>query len=214
MHAVKRFNPERGVRLATYAMWWIKATVHEYILKSWSLVKIGTTAAQKKLFFNLRRLKNRISAGEEADLSLEQANYIAEELRVDPRDVTEMNGRMRGDISLNVPVTREDASDEMQDWLPDPAPDPESVLSELEDRNRTTIALRDALARLTPRERHVIEARFLAEQATSLEDLGAVFGVSRERIRQIETRALQKIRGVLQARLYGEPSLDSGACIR
>ncbi|KRR19801.1 RNA polymerase sigma factor RpoH [Bradyrhizobium retamae] len=203
MHAVKRFNPEKGVRLSTYAMWWIKATVHEYILRSWSLVKIGTTAAQKKLFFKLRKLKGRISAGEDGDLSPEQVKYIADELGVGSRDVVEMNGRMRGDISLNLPKTREDGSEEMQDYLVDPAPDPESLLSEVQDRDQVRSALKDALAGLTPREQHIIGARFLAEQPKTLEELGATFGVSRERIRQIEVRALQKIGGALRARLGG-----------
>ncbi|MCA6117073.1 RNA polymerase sigma factor RpoH [Bradyrhizobium sp. WSM 1738] len=203
MHAVKRFNPEKGVRLSTYAMWWIKATIHEYILRSWSLVKIGTTAAQKKLFFNLRKLKSRISAGEDSDLSPEQAKYIAAELNVDSREVVEMNGRMRGDISLNLPTTREDGSEEMQNWLLDPAPDPETLLSEAQDRNQVRTALKEALTSLTPRERHIVRARFLAEQPTTLEDLGATFGVSRERVRQIEVRALQKIRGALRTRLGG-----------
>jgi RNA polymerase sigma-32 factor len=212
MLAVKRFKPELGVRLATYAMWWIKATVHEYILRSWSLVKIGTTAAQKKLFFNLRKLKSRISAGEEGDLSPEQVKYIADELKVDSREVVEMNGRLRGDISLNTPVTRDDASDEMQDRLVDPAPDPETLLSEAEDRNRVRTALKDALAALSPRERRIVEARFLAEQPKTLEDLGATFGVSRERIRQIEVRALQKIKGALRARLDERDRPVLGAC--
>ncbi|NOJ49055.1 RNA polymerase sigma factor RpoH [Bradyrhizobium archetypum] len=201
MHAVKRFKPEKGFRLATYAMWWIKATIHEYILRSWSLVKIGTTAAQKKLFFNLRKLKSRISAGEDRELSSEQVKYIAEELKVDSRDVVEMNGRMRGDISLNLPMSREDGSEEWQDSLVDPAPDPESLLSEAEDRDRTSIALKDALADLTSREQRIIEARYLAERPKTLEELGATFCVSRERIRQIEVRALQKIRGKLRDRL-------------
>ncbi|WP_213290475.1 RNA polymerase sigma factor RpoH [Bradyrhizobium sp. sGM-13] len=203
MHAVKRFKPEKGVRLATYAMWWIKATVHEYILRSWSLVKIGTTAAQKKLFFNLRKLKSRISAGEDGDLSSEQVKYIADELAVDSRDVVEMNGRMRGDISLNLPKTRKDGSEEMQDCLVDPAPDPESLLSEAQDRDQVRSALKDALAGLMPREQHIIGARFLTEQPKTLEDLGATFRVSRERIRQIEVRALQKIKATLRARLGG-----------
>jgi RNA polymerase sigma-32 factor len=203
MQAVKRFKPEKGVRLATYAMWWIKATVHEYILRSWSLVKIGTTAAQKKLFFNLRKLKSRISAGEDFDLSPEQAKYIADELKVAPREVVEMNGRIQGDISLNLPMTREDGSEEIQDWLVDPAPDPERRLAEFEDRHRLRSALNDALALLNPRERHIVGARFLAEQPKTLEELGATFRVSRERVRQIEVRALQKIRGALGARLDG-----------
>jgi RNA polymerase sigma-32 factor len=207
MQAVKRFEPERGVRLATYAMWWIKATVHEYILRSWSLVKIGTTAAQKKLFFNLRRLKNRISAGEDVDLSPEQAEYIAAQLKVAPREVFEMNGRIRGDTSLNLPTSGEDGSEEMQAWLVDPAPEPERQLAESEDRHRLRSALNDALALLTPRERHILGARFLAERPKTLEELAATFAVSRERVRQIEVRALQKIRGALGARLEGSPPL-------
>jgi RNA polymerase sigma-32 factor len=201
MQAVKRFEPEKGVRLATYAMWWIKATVHEYILRSWSMVKIGTTAAQKKLFFHL--LKNRISAGEDGGLSPEQVNYIADQLKVDHREVVDMNGRMRGDVSLNMPTTREDASEQLQDWLVDPAPDPESLLSEAQDRHRLRTALKDALAALSPRERHIIGARFLVDQPKTLEELGLTFGVSRERVRQIEVRALQKVRGALRARLEG-----------
>lgn len=203
MHAVKRFKPEKGVRLATYAMWWIKATVHEYILRSWSLVKIGTTAAQKKLFFNLRKLKNRISAGEDSDLSPEQVKYIADELQVNAREVVEMNGRIRGDISLNLPTFREDGSEAMQDWLVDPAPDPEHLLAETQDRDLIRTALNDALAALTPREQSIIKSRFLADQPKTLEELGATFGVSRERVRQIEVRALQKIRHSLRARLEG-----------
>ncbi|AHY49389.1 RNA polymerase sigma-32 factor [Bradyrhizobium japonicum SEMIA 5079] len=211
MQAVKRFKPEKGVRLATYAMWWIKATVHEYILRSWSLVKIGTTAAQKKLFFNLRKLKSRISAGEDFDLSPEQAKYIADELKVAPREVVEMNGRIRGDTSLNLTMTREEGSEEVQDWLVDPAPDPETRLAELEDRHRLGSALNDALALLSHRERHIVGARFLAEPPKTLEELGATFGVSRERVRQIEVRALQKIRSALGARLDGSARLPTAA---
>lgn len=207
MLAVKRFQPDKGVRLATYAMWWIKATIHEYILRSWSLVKMGTTAAQKKLFFNLRKLKSRISASDDVDLSPEQAEYIAGELKVAPREVVEMNGRIRGDTSLNLPTTREDGSEEIQDWLIDPAPDPETLLSETEDRNRVRSALKDALALLNPRERHIVGARFLAEQPTTLEELAGTFGVSRERVRQIEVRALQKMRSALRSRLHGSPRL-------
>lgn len=203
MLAVKRFKPEKGVRLATYAMWWIKATLHEYVLKFWSLVKIGTTAAQKKLFFKLRKLKSQISAGEEADLSPDQVGYIAEQLQVLPREVVEMNGRIRGDISLNLPLTQQDGSEQMQDCLVDPSPDPESLLSKRVDRERVRSALEDALAALTSRERHIIEARFLAERPKTLDELGPTFGVSRERIRQIEVRALQKIRSALSARLDG-----------
>lgn len=210
MLAVKRFKPEKGVRLATYAMWWIKATVHEYILKSWSLVKIGTTAAQKKLFFNPRKLKSRISATDDVNLAPEQAEYIANQLKVAPREVVEMNGRMRGDTSLNLPMTREDGSEEIQDWLVDPAPDPETLLAESEDRYRLSSALNDALALLNSRERYIVRARFLAQQPKTLEELAAAFGVSRERVRQIEVRALQKIRAALSGRLGGSPRLPDG----
>lgn len=203
MQAVKRFEPEKGVRLATYAMWWIKATVQEYILRSWSLVKIGTTAAQKKLFFNLRKLKSRISAGDDRGLLPEQVKYIADHLKVASREGVEMNGRMRGDVSLNAPTSQEDLSAEMQDWQVDPAPDPESLLSEAEDRNRLRAAMQDALAALSPRERHIIRARFLIDQPKTLEELGGTLRVSRERVRQIEGRALQKVRGTLRARLEG-----------
>ncbi|WP_377831110.1 RNA polymerase sigma factor RpoH (plasmid) [Bradyrhizobium lupini] len=203
MLAVKRFEPKKGFRLATYAMWWIKATVQEYVLRSWSLVKIGTTAAQKKLFFNLRKLKNRIGAGQQGELSPEQVSYIAKELKVDGREVVEMNGRIRGDVSLNVPMTH--TSEEMQDRLLDPSPDPETLVSDAEDGERTRGALKDALAALTSRERSIIEARYLTEQPNTLDELAAKFGVSRERIRQIEARALQKIKGAVCARLDGTP---------
>lgn len=198
MLAVKRFKPEKGFRLATYAMWWIKAAVQEYVLRSWSLVKLGTTAAQKKLFFNLRRLKGRISAHENDDLSPEQVNYIAEQLKVGPRDVAEMNGRMRGDVSLTAPASR-DASGDRQDCLADSLPDPESLLCEAEERMQKRAALRNALTVLTPRERCIIQSRFLTERPKTLEELGRTFGVSRERIRQIEIRALQKIKTTLSA---------------
>jgi RNA polymerase sigma-32 factor len=150
----------------------------------------------------LRKLKNRISAGEDGLLP-EQVNYIADQLKVDYHEVVDMNGRMRGDVSLNVPTTGEDASEQLQNWLVDPAPDPESLLSEAEDRNRLRTALKDALAALSPRERHIIGARFLVDQPKTLEELGLTFGVSHERVRQIEVRALQKVRGALRARLEG-----------
>lgn len=203
MLAVKRFEPEKGFRLATYAMWWIKATVQEYVLRSWSLVKIGTTAAQKKLFFNLRKLKTRLAASEDAVLSPEQVKFISDELKVDARDVIEMNGRMRGDVSLNVPMSQQDYSEEMQDRLVDPSPDPESLIADAEERSRAMAALNEALGGLNSRERRIIEARFLAERSATLEDLAHTFGVSRERIRQIELRALQKMKTAMRARLEG-----------
>jgi RNA polymerase sigma-32 factor len=173
------------------------------------LVKIGTTAAQKKLFFNLRKLKSRISAGEDFDLSPDQAKYIADELKVAPREVVEMNGRIRGDISLNLTMTREEGSEEVQHWLVDPAPDPETRLAEFEDHHRLGSALKDALALLSHRERHIVGARFLAEPPKTLEELAATFGVSRERVRQIEVRALQKIRSALATRLDRSASLPA-----
>jgi RNA polymerase sigma-32 factor len=199
MLAVKRFEPEKGCRLATYAMWWIKSTVQEYVLRSWSLVKIGTTAAQKKLFFNLRKLKNRISASEAGDLSPEQVNFIAHSLEVEPREVIEMNGRMRGEISLNAHAIQDAASEEMQEFLIDPSADPEGELAESEEREQLGATLRDALTALSSRERTIIEARFLADERVTFEELGRRLGVSRERIRQIEVRALQKLRMAMRA---------------
>ena len=194
MLAVKRFNPEKGVRLATYAIWWIKATIQEYILRSWSLVKIGTTPAQKKLFFNLRKLKSRIAGAEEVNLAPEHVNLIAEKLKVAPREVIEMNGRMRGDVTLNLPLNREENGEEAQDLLIDAAPDPEGLFVANEDRCRTQDALSAALGALSPRERQILEDRFLREQPSTLDELAATFKVSRERIRQIEARALQKMK--------------------
>ena len=204
MLAVKRFNPEKGVRLATYAIWWIKATIQEFVLRSWSLVKIGTTPAQKKLFFNLRKLKSRISAAEQVDLAPEHVNFIAEKLEVTPREVVEMNGRLRGDVTLNLPLSREENGGEAQDLLIDAAPDPESLFFENEDRCRTRAALSVALGALSSRERCIIEERFLSEQPKTLDELSATFKVSRERVRQIEARALQKMKMALSGCLKGD----------
>ncbi|MCJ2015694.1 RNA polymerase sigma factor RpoH [Methylobacterium sp. J-076] len=192
MQAVKRFDPDKGFRLATYAMWWIKAAIQEYILRSWSLVKMGTTANQKKLFFNLRKAKGRISALEEGDLRPEQVAHIATRLGVPEQDVVDMNRRLSGDTSLNAPL-REEGEGEWQDWLVDNAPSQETVLvREQEGQNRLS-ALRDALGVLNPRERRIFEARRLAEDPITLEDLSGEFGVSRERVRQIEVRAFEKV---------------------
>ena len=164
-------------------------------------MKVGTTPAQKKLFFNLRKLKSRISATEEVDLAPEHVNFIAEKLKVPPREVVEMNGRMRGDVTLNSPLNREESGDEAQDLLIDAAPDPESLFFENEDCHRKREALSEALGALSSRERRIVEARFLSEQPNTLDELAATFNVSRERIRQIEARALQKMKTTLSDRL-------------
>ena len=200
MQAVKRFEPEMGFRLSTYAIWWIKATVQEYVLRSWSLVKIGTTSAQKKLFFNLRRLKRKIAGTADDALSPEQAGLIADELKVTPQDVVEMDARLRGDVSLNVPVDLRDAGEDMLDRLADPSPDPERLLAEADDLARLRASLRSALALLTARERGIIEQRYLRERPATLDELGRSFAVSRERIRQIEQRALQKLKTAVSPR--------------
>jgi RNA polymerase sigma-32 factor len=193
MQAVRRFEPERGFRLATYAMWWIKAAIQEYILRSWSLVKIGTTANQKKLFFNLRKAKSRISALEDGDLRSDQVALIAERLSVNERDVIDMNRRLGGDVSLNAPVRDADDSGEWQDWLVDDAPSQERVLVEAEELDHRRQALGEALTVLNTRERRIFEARRLADEPITLEELADEFGVSRERVRQIEVRAFERI---------------------
>jgi RNA polymerase sigma-32 factor len=200
MQAVKRFDPDKGFRLATYAMWWIKAAIQEYILRSWSLVKMGTTANQKKLFFNLRKAKGRISALDEGDLRPDQVKQIATRLGVPEQDVIDMNRRLSGDTSLNAPL-REEGEGEWQDWLVDNSPSQETVLArEEEGRNRLS-ALRDALGVLNPRERRIFEARRLADDPITLEDLSGEFGVSRERVRQIEVRAFEKVQEAVKRNL-------------
>jgi RNA polymerase sigma-32 factor len=201
MQAVKRFEPERGFRLATYAMWWIKASVQEYVLRSWSLVKMGTTAAQKKLFFNLRRLRSRISAFQETDLGVEQINYVAEQLKVTLPEVVEMDRRLRGDISLNVPVSDDETTEDWQDRLVDPSPDPERQLMDMDDYGRREAALSEALELLSVRERTILEARMLADEPKTLDELARQFRVSRERIRQIEQRAFQRVSNAVRARV-------------
>ncbi|MGD9667784.1 MAG: RNA polymerase sigma factor RpoH [Hyphomicrobiaceae bacterium] len=193
MQAVKRFEPDKGFRLATYAMWWIRASIQEYILRSWSLVKMGTTAAQKKLFFNLRRVKGQLQALEEGDLNPEHVAKIAKKLGVSEDDVVSMNRRLGGDASLNAPIRAEAESGEWQDWLVDDSPDQEELLAESEELDRRRNYLSDALSTLNDRERRIFEARRLAEDPMTLEDLSVEFGVSRERIRQIEVRAFEKV---------------------
>lgn len=200
MRAVKKFEPERGFRLATYAMWWIKAAINEYVLNSWSLVKVGTVAAQKKLFFNLRKLKARLGLYEEGDIPLEAAETIAKRLDVTTNDVIEMNRRLsRSDASLNQFVA-EDGDTERQDLLVDDKPDQETVLGDREDRALGSKLLKEAMSELTPRERRIIEERRLADNPRTLEEIGEEYGISRERVRQIENRAFAKLqRAVLQA---------------
>ncbi len=193
MQAVKRFEPDKGFRLATYAMWWIRASIQEYILRSWSLVKMGTTAAQKKLFFNLRRVKGQLQALEEGDLNPENVAKIAKKLGVSEDDVVSMNRRLGGDASLNAPIRAEAESGEWQDWLVDDKPDQEEILAESEELDRRRNYLSNALSTLNDRERRIFEARRLAEEPVTLEDLSVEFGVSRERIRQIEVRAFEKV---------------------
>ncbi|GEP12450.1 RNA polymerase sigma factor RpoH [Methylobacterium gnaphalii] len=197
MQAVKRFEPEKGFRLATYAMWWIKAAIQEYILRSWSLVKMGTTANQKKLFFNLRKAKGRISALDEGDLRPEHVTTIAKNLGVPEQDVIDMNRRLSGDTSLNAPL-REEGEGEWQDWLVDNSPSQETVLAAEQEGSNRLSALRDALTVLNPRERRIFEARRLADDPITLEDLSGEFGVSRERVRQIEVRAFEKVQDAVK----------------
>ncbi len=201
MQAVKRFEPEKGFRLATYAMWWIKAAIQEYILRSWSLVKMGTTANQKKLFFNLRKAKSRISALDEGDMHPEQVKLIAQRLGVTEQDVIDMNRRLGGDASLNAPIREDGDSGEWQDWLMDDRDSQEASLAASEELDHRRAALSDALSVLNDRERRIFEARRLSEEPVTLEDLAAEFGVSRERVRQIEVRAFEKVQKAVRTRV-------------
>ena len=198
MQAVKRFEPDKGFRLATYAMWWIRASIQEYILRSWSLVKMGTTANQKKLFFNLRKAKSQISALEEGDLRPDQVKTIATRLGVSEQEVVDMNRRLGGDASLNAPI-RQEGEGEWQDWLVDESSDQESVLVQQEEADNRLAALRQALSVLNERERRIFEARRLADDPVTLEELSEEFGVSRERVRQIEVRAFEKVQAAVKA---------------
>ena len=201
MQAVKRFEPDKGFRLATYAMWWIKAAIQEYILRSWSLVKMGTTANQKKLFFNLRKAKSKISALEEGDLRPDQVKLIAKRLGVTEQDVIDMNRRLGGDVSLNAPIREDGDSGEWQDWLVDEVSDQEDRLVADQESDNRKKALGEALTVLNDRERRIFEARRLADDPITLEDLAAEFGVSRERVRQIEVRAFEKVQRAVKHRI-------------
>jgi len=200
MHAVKRFEPDKGFKLATYAMWWIKAQIQEFVLRSWSLVKIGTTSSQKKLFFNLRKIKGRINALDQGDLKPEQVNYIATKLGVPAADVVSMDRRLKGDASLNAPLGSDSEGDgEWQDWLVDDTDSPEATFAKNEESDQRNGMLSLAMKALTDRERAVIEARKLRDEPATLEDLSQKFGVSRERIRQIEVRAFEKLQAGVKA---------------
>jgi len=193
MHAVKRFEPEKGFRLATYAMWWIRDAIQEYVLRSWSLVKIGTTAAQKRLFFNLRKVKGQIAALDDGALHPDQIKHIATTLNVTEDDVVSMNQRLTGDASLNAPMRADEGASEWQDWLVDDTPDQETVLGESEEYDERMGLLTNAMDVLNERERAIFRARRLQEEPATLEELAQQYSVSRERIRQIEVRAFEKV---------------------
>jgi RNA polymerase sigma-32 factor len=198
MQAVKRFDPERGFRLATYAMWWIRAAIQEYILHSWSLVKMGTTAAQKKLFFNLRKIKGQMQAIDEGDMPPETVTEIARRLSVTEDDVVSMNRRLSApDHSLNAPL-RDDSDGEWQDWLVDDSESQEHMLAEKEELNNRRQLLADAMKSLNERERHILTERRLKDGPTTLEQLSQVYGISRERVRQIEVRAFEKLQKAMK----------------
>ncbi len=211
MQAVKRFEPDKGFRLATYAMWWIRASIQEYILRSWSLVKMGTTAAQKKLFFNLRKAKTKINAIEEGDLTPAHLKEIARQLAVPEQEVTNMNRRLTApDSSLNAPL-RSDSESEWQDWLADETMDQESRLADREESGERHDLLTGALGELTERERDIIEARRLRDEPATLEDLSQKYGVSRERVRQIEVRAFEKLQAAMKQALVDKRGLITHA---
>jgi len=212
MQAVKKFEPDKGFRLATYAMWWIRASIQEYILRSWSLVKMGTTAAQKKLFFNLRKVKSQLSAIEEGDLHPDQVATIATKLGVTNDDVISMNRRLAGpDSSLNSPL-RSDSESEWQDWLvDDKAPSQEAVVADTEEHTQRMGLLGDAMKGLTERERHILTERRLKDNPTTLEELAGEYGVSRERVRQIEVRAFEKLQKAMKTAAVAQNLMEADA---
>ena len=201
LQAVERFEPEKGFRLTTYAMWWIKAAIQEYILRSWSLVKMGTTANQRKLFFNLRKAKSKISALDEGDMRPDQVKLIAKQLGVIETDVIDMNRRLGGDASLNAMIREDGESGEWQDWLMDESPDQETTLAASEELDNRRKALADALGVLDGRDRRIFEGRRMAGDPIRLAELADEFGVSRERVRQIEVRAFEKVQEAVKNRV-------------
>ena len=210
MQAVKKFDPDRGFRLATYAMWWIRASIQEYILRSWSLVKMGTTAAQKKLFFNLRKAKSEIEALQEGDLRPDQVSQIATKLGVLDEEVISMNRRLAGgDASLNSPM-RADSESEWQDWLvDDKTPSQETVIADSQEKSLRMGLLEEAMTELSDRERHILTERRLKDEPTTLEDLAGQYGVSRERVRQIEVRAFEKLQKSMRAAALGRNLIEA-----
>ncbi len=207
MQAIKRFEPEKGFQLNTYAMWWIKASIQEYILRSWSLVKMGTTANQKKLFFNLRKAKSKISILEEGDMRPDQVKTIARRLGVTETDVIDMNRRLGGDASLNAPIREDGDFGEWQDWLVEERADQETTLAASEEFDNRGRALASALSVLNDRERRIFEARRLAEDRITLNELAEEFGISRERVRQLEERSVEKLQTAVKNRVAAMESL-------